>query len=94
MSPILSLLSDVFALILVNIQPEVPNGPEIASHLTTFGLELIINYFKPDNYLYLLNGFILTLPARNKENMVPATLYKFASRIKHCNTEMWILRIV
>ena len=37
---------------------------EIVSHYTAFGLNWILNYFKSDNYLYLLNYFI-NLPTRN-----------------------------
>ena len=59
---------------------------EIVPHFTSFGLKRILNYFKPDKYLYLSNGFILNLPARNTEDIVPVTLHKFASRIKHWYT--------
>ena len=47
----------------------------------------MVNYLKLDNDLYLLNVFILNLPARNKENIVPATLNKTASSIKQRCTE-------
>ena len=67
---------------------------EMVSQFTAFGLKLILNNFKPDNHLYLLNVFILDLPARNTNNLVPATLHKFAIRIKHWYTGMLILRIV
>ena len=40
--------------------------------------------------MYLLNGVILNLQARNTENIVPATLHKFASRIKHWYKDMLI----
>ena len=67
---------------------------EKVSNFTAFGLKTILNYFKPENYLYISNGFILNLPARNTENIVPATLQKSASRIKHWYTEALILRKV
>ena len=67
---------------------------EIVSYFTAFGLKWIPNYFKSDNDFYLLNGFILNLPARNTENIMPDTLHKFASRIKHSYPEILILGIV
>ena len=67
---------------------------EIVSHFTAFGLKWILMFLKSEYYLYLLNGFILNLPARNPENIVPATLHKFASRIKHWFTRLLTLRIV
>ena len=67
---------------------------EIVSYFTAFGLKWILNNFKYNNNLYLLTDFILNLPARNAENTVPATLLKFASRIKHRYPEVLILYIV
>ena len=67
---------------------------EIVSYFTALGLKWLPNNFKPDDYLNLLNGFILNFPARNTENIMAATLHQFASRIKLCYTEVLVLCIV
>ena len=45
------------------------------SDFTAFGMKLIMNYLKADDYLYLLNALILNLPAKKTKNILSQQLY-------------------